>query len=401
VTADQTPTRTSSDPDPDAQGGQPDARPSLTALIALGAIGVALLWFAFLFLRFREGVTVDGILIYTFDDAWAFDLDAYVHAAQRLVADGSLYARELVAAPFEPGDPDLFYYAPPLGVAMLPIADIVVHDSSVLWYVLRIALLLGACLLMPVKPLTRALAFLAVSFTLWAMKDAILGNVSILLVLPLVLGWRYMDRPLGSIALAAAMSVRPGLGLILLWQVLRRQWRAAAWTIGAGIVLILLTLPVVGIDGYRDYFTVVGNLSVPTDISENRDFGATVLSLGGTEAAVTLARLLSVVVGVGVVVLGLRKDREIGYMLALCGSLLIVPLLWELYLLTLIVPLALLAERTRPAILLLTLVSWLPALLTPLMLLGVVLLLFLAPGPRQTGGKSEPQPDRALEPAGT
>ena len=54
--------------------------------------------------------------------AEAFDLDAYVHAAQRLVESGSLYARELVAAPFEPGDPDLFYYAPPLGVAMLPLA---------------------------------------------------------------------------------------------------------------------------------------------------------------------------------------------------------------------------------------------------------------------------------------
>jgi hypothetical protein len=68
---------------------------------------------------------------------------------------------------------------------------------------LRVTGLLAACLLMPVKPVIRPLAFLAVSFTLWSLKDAILGNVSILLVLPLVVAWRWMDRPLGSVALLA------------------------------------------------------------------------------------------------------------------------------------------------------------------------------------------------------
>jgi hypothetical protein len=262
---------------------------------------------------------------------------------------------------------------------MLPLADVPVHDSSVLWYVLRVALLLSACLLMPIKPLLRALAFLAVSFTLWTMKDAILGNVSILLVFPLVVAWRWLDRPLGSIALAASISVRPGLALFLLWQALRRRWRPLAWTIGAGLGLIMLTLPFVGFDGYRDYLSVVGNLDVPVGLSENRDLGATVQSLGADAAVVSLVRLLSLLLGIGIVVLGLRRDVEVGFMLTLCGSLLIVPLLWELYLLTLILPVALLADRTRPIVLLLMLASWLPALLTPFMLLGVVALLFLVP----------------------
>lgn len=379
MTAAPTPTTTSSDPRPGDSHRRGDTRPLATALIGAVAIGIGLLWFAFLFVRFREGALVDGAFVYAFDDAWGFDLEAYVHAAQRLSAEGSLYARELVAAPFEPGEADLFYYAPPLGVAMLPVAEMPVADSSAGWYMVRVLLLLAACLLMPVKPLIRALAFLAVSFTLWSMKDAVLGNVSILLVLPLVLAWRWLDRPIGSVALAVSMSVRPGLGIFLLWQALRRRWRALAWTIAAGIALIVLTLPFVGIHGYRDYFTVLGNLSVPTGPSENRDLGATVMALGGGDGPVAVARLMGLALGVGIVVLSSRRDREVGFMLTLCASLLVVPLLWEIYLLTLIVPIALLADRLRPLLLLLMLASWLPPVVTPVLLLGTVVLLFLVP----------------------
>jgi hypothetical protein len=374
------PTRTSSG---HSSGSSSDGRGYVrfwaAAFIAAAAVGVGLFWFAFLFVRFREGAWIDGAFVHAFGDAWAFDLEAYVQAAQRLTTEGSLYARELVEQRYEPGDAGLYYYAPPLGVAMLPIADVPVADSSIVWYVVRIAALLAACLLMPVKPLIRALAFLAVSFTLWSMKDAVLGNVSILLVLPLAVAWRWMDRPLGSIALAAAISVRPGLGLFLLWQLLRRKRRALSWTIGAGLVIILLTLPIVGIDGYRDYLAVVGNLTVPAGPSENRDLGATVMALGGDATVVAIARLASVALGIGIIVASLRKDREIGFMLTLCASLLVVPLLWNIYLLTLIVPLTLLAERMRPVVLVLMLLSWLPPQLTPLLLLATVLLLFVAP----------------------
>jgi hypothetical protein len=382
VTADLTPTRTSSDPDPDDRdglGGQQDG-PSRSVLFASAvAIAIALVWFAGVFLVFREGSFVDGAWVYAYDDAWGFDIEAYVHAAQRLTTEGSLYARALVSATFEPGGADLYYYAPPLGVAMLPIADVPVSDSSVAWYVLRVALLLAACLLMPVKPMIRALAFLTVSLTLWSLKDAILGNVSILLVFPLVLGWRWMDRPLGSVGLALAMSVRPGLGVFLVWQTLRRRWRALAWTLGAGLVLILATLPFVGVDGYRDYLAIVANLRPPTGPSENVDLGSIVMRLGGDANAISIARAMSVAAGIGIIVLGLRRDREVGYMLTICASLLVVPLLWGLHLLTLVVPLALLAERFRPIVLLLLLASWLPEVAAVVMLMVTIVLLFLAP----------------------
>ena len=281
------------------------------ALVAVAGVVVALAWYAWLFATFRAGAPIPiggGEWVYVYSDAWAYDLDAYVSAASRLKETGSLYDASLVAGPFQPGPRDLFYYAPPLGVAMLPIVDIPVHDSSVPWYVLHIAAFALACALMPVRALIRVFAFVTMSLSSWALKDAVAANVSMLLLLPYVMAWRWMDRPLGSIAIAVAVSVRPSVGVLLLWQLLRRRWRALAWTIGTGLVLILVTLPFVGIDGYRDYFAVVGNLSPPAGPSENRDLGGVLIELGVTGSAVDMARLLGVVIAASVILLSLRRD---------------------------------------------------------------------------------------------
>ncbi|CAN5827902.1 hypothetical protein BH23CHL8_BH23CHL8_04760 [soil metagenome] len=113
-------------------------------LAALGAAALGLLWLAVTALRFSEGAYVDGVWESVADDAWAFDLEAYVGAAIRLGTDGSLYDAALMSAPFQPGPADLFYYAPPLGVAMLPFNGMPITDSAVIWYSLRVAALLGA-----------------------------------------------------------------------------------------------------------------------------------------------------------------------------------------------------------------------------------------------------------------
>jgi hypothetical protein len=378
VTAAPTPTTTSPAPG-DPAGGHPRARRDRAGLVVIAAIGVGLglLWLVVNFFRFREGSYVEGVWTYAFDDAWAFDLEAYVNAALRLVNEGSLYARELIAGPFEPGAADLFYYAPPLGVAMMPFTDMAIADSSAIWWVVRVAALLLACGLMPVKPIIRVFAFMVVVFSLPGLKDPILGNVSLLLLLPVVAAWRWMDRPIGSVALAASISVRPSLGILLVWQLLRRRWRAALWTIVAGLALIVITLPFVGIDGYRDYLAVMGNLNVPAGLSENRDLGGTAMALGASDEIVNVVRLSSIIGAVGAVLLGLRRDRETSFMITLAASLLMVPLLWDHYLATLVIPAAFLAQRLRPMAILLPLLSWLPFLSAFLVIL-TLLLLFLS-----------------------
>ena len=220
------------------------------------ALGLA--WLLGILLMFSQREVVDGQVQYALGDHWRYDIEAYVRAAARLVESGSLYLNEQIEAPYLPGGKDYYHYSPPLGVALVPLSGMDEHSASVVWFVLKSMALFAACLLMPVRLPVRALTFVGVAVSFWAMRDLVLGNVGVLLVLPMAMAWRWLDRPLGSVALALTISVRPSTGALLIWQLLRRRWQAAAWTIGAGLALILLSGLVVGIDGYRDYFSVLG-----------------------------------------------------------------------------------------------------------------------------------------------
>jgi len=360
-------------------------------LIAAFGFVFGLAWLTGILLVFSGFEVVDGEKVYALGDHWAYDIEAYVRAAGRLVEAGSLYLTEQIEAPYLPGGKDYYHYAPPLGVALVPISGLDEHVASIVWYALKVVALAVACLLMPVRLPVRALTFVGVAVSFWAMRDLVLGNVGVLLVLPMVVAWRWLDRPLGSVALAATISVRPSTGALLLWQLLRRRWRAAAWTIAAGIGLILLTLPFVGVDGYRDYLDVLGNMVTPGAGSENRDLGATAVSLGLDEQWIDLVRLGSIALGVALILLSLRRDRELGFMSTLSASMLLVPLMWEYYLIMLALPLALLADRWRPLVLLVLVLSWLPSAMAPVALLLTLALLFLLPaGPR--GGRNGAAP---------
>ena len=357
-------------------------------IVAGFGFAFGLVWLLGILYVFSQREVIEGQVQYVMGDHWRYDIEAYVRAAGRLVDDGSLYLAEQIEAPYVPGGKDYYHYSPPLGVSLVPLSGLDEHSASVVWFALKSLALFAACLLMPVRLPVRALTFVGVAVSFWAMRDLVLGNVGVLLVLPMALAWRWLDRPLGSVALALTISVRPSTGALLLWQLLRRRWRVAAWTIGAGIALIVLSGLVVGIDGYRDYVSVLGNMVTPGAGSENRDLGSTLVSLGLDEEWIDLVRLGSIALGVVLVLLGLRRDRELGFMITLAASMLMVPLMWEYYLIMLALPLALLADRWRPLVLLVLVLSWTPSFFAPVLLLLTLALLFVLPAP--------PRPDSPL-----
>ena len=81
------------------------------------------------------------------------------------------------------------------------------------------------------------------------------------------------------------------------------------------------------------------------------------------------------------VIASLRRDREASYMVMISASLLVVPLLWDHYLATLIVPAVFLAQRLWTPLIMLPLLSWLP-IGAPFLVLGTMVLTFLVPRSR-------------------
>jgi hypothetical protein len=79
--------------------------------------------------------------------------------------------------------------------------------------------------------------------------------------------------------------------------------------------------------------------------------------------------------------MSLRRDAELGFVVAATASLLLSPLLWDHYLAMLILPAAFLAERGRAAGLLLPLLAWLPGEAFPWLVILATVLPFWAPDP--------------------
>ena len=311
---------------------------------------------------------------------WAEDFEAYRAAAVRLAEEGTLYLAHSLTTGFEPQGQGLYLYPPPLGIAFEPFAAFAPASGAVLWYLFKIGALALAAALMPVRPATRLLAFGLTAIGFAAARDLTMGNVSTLLLVPLAAGWRWLDRPAGSVALALATSVRASMGAFLLWFAVRRQWRLLGWMIATGLATIALTLPFVGLDGYGDYFAMLGNVSGTGNLEQNRHVTALAKALGLDPDRWWLLVVPTLVLTVSAVVLSTRRDAATGYMVTAAATLLLAPLMWDHYLALLMLPAAFLFERGRRWGILLPLCSWAPAPLMPLVAIAALLLPFLARG---------------------
>ena len=335
-----------------------------------------------------------GLLTLPGGDAWGYDFLAYRDAAVRLEETGTLYQDETVSGPYRPGPFGLYMYSPPPGVAILPLAWVPAQDGALVWHVLHILVAALACAVMPVGGITKVAVFGAAALSRAITVDIALGNVSTLLLLPLALAWRWLDRPLGAVAQAVAIAIRPTLGIILIWQLLRRRWRPVVWTVAAGVGIMALTLPFTGLGSYFDYVAVLRNLTGALGVTGNHDLGSTAQLLGADEPTATLVLFGGYAIAVAAILLSLRRDSEVGFMVAVGASMLLSPLLWGHYLALVALPAALLASRGQWWGLVLPFLTWVPLILQPaVVVLATVLPLLARSVPaRQRGRTSDDLP---------
>jgi len=313
-------------------------------------------------------------------EAWAYDFSAYHHAVLRLIDTGSPYQPgRTLDGPFMAGPFDLYLYSPVPVVLMLPFGGLSTDGGALIFLVIRLAMLVGMCAIMPISRTSRLATLAVACVSAPVLQDLNLGNVSLIVTFLAVVAWRFVDRPLSALAVALAASVRPTMALFLVWWLVRGKWRAVGWTMLAGLALVLITLPFVGIAGWNDYVTLLMNLANFEGVFRNFALGALASRAGAPEWFSQAALFAGYAVAGVAVALSLRRDRDVSFVVTLGATLLLSPLLWDHYMTNLLVPAGFLASRGRPLGLVLPLLCWLPQELLVFVALAGMILPFAAP----------------------
>ena len=295
---------------------------------------------------------------------YGYDFNAYYFAALRVVHGQALYPPGLAEAYNSGSYAGLYLYPPPLAVLLTPFAAVFgtqgLLAATDLWLWLRVALLVGGIALMPVSAIARGatLAVASITFPIW--YDLNLGNISLVLVALSAAMWRFRDRPFGSVALAVSGAIRYPFGVVLLAWAVGRRWRLVGWTILAGLVIGLATLPAGGVQSWFDYLKTITSLGNVSAGEHNLSFATTAHALGiqGLDA-------LWVAFGIGIGVAATlwaawRRDHETATVVALTATILTFPFFHPHYLAQLALPAAFLAGRGQWWGLGLPLLGWLP-----------------------------------------
>lgn len=339
---------------------QPRVRNSILALVAMLAVGFRAIQFIALTRQIQ----------------WGYDFSAYWAAAARLMAGDSPYTAAQLAGPYAPQVQFLYLYPPPLAAAVTPLALLFPTDyraAAWVWTAIGATILVWAVLALwrserlaeryPVFEGRGRWLIVAAAFAFPpVVGELVLGNVHLLLLGLLTLAWLGIRRGDSSgeltagIAVGLATAVKVFPGVLLIWFVLTRRYRAAAGVVVAVVALALLTLPITGIEPWTQFPTVLANLSAPSDTTDTL---APTVWLAGL-IGFTPARVIVTLAGLGLLAFsalastaGPRREGEaprVGYRhspmtrsfaIAVTIAVLIAPALYHHYLALLVLPMLL------------------------------------------------------------
>jgi len=172
------------------------------------------------------------------------------------------------------------------------------------------------------------------------------ANLSLVLTLAVAVMWRLRTRALPAGALVALMvALKLFLWPLAGWLLVTRRWRAAAVTVGFGVVASVAAWAVVGLGGITDFPALVRGNVQDNDLKPYTLVA--VLQQIGAPAAVAYGVCWAVgaaVVG-GAVRFARRSQEAESLALFLSAALIVSPIVWEHYLALLLVPVALARPR--------------------------------------------------------
>lgn len=308
-----------------------------------------------------------AMIIFIGSAGFGYDYAAYDAAARRIVDGLPLYLPDTAARYAAGAYEGLYLYPPPLAIALTPLTVFSLDDATLSWMLFRAGVLAAGCAILPVARRVRLLTFAAACISFPALFDLNLGNVSLVVFGLTAVAWRTHGNAIAAVAHAVLIAIRFPFGVFFLEWLAQRRWRTIAWTIAAGLALLALSLPIVGVGTYLDYVTILRGLP---DIST----GPHNLSLKSTAQAIGLADPIANAAGPVGYVLGVvaiwfaarRRDTDVAFVITATATLVVAPFFHPHYLVLLLLPAALLADRGHWWALALPLLGWLPDAVLPL-----------------------------------
>jgi alpha-1,2-mannosyltransferase len=298
-----------------------------------------------------------GLVLASAGNTLGYDYTCYAGAARHLIDGQPIYDN---AFSISVGTcPRTYTYPPAFAVALVPWL-LFGGAAAGAWCVAMAACFLAGVALLPVRRDVRWLVVIVAALD-WPLLYAVkLGQVEPLLFLGFAAAWRWMDRPsvVGvATALGALVKVQPGL--LGVWALATRRYRAAAVAVAVTLAVAAAATVFTGPGAWATYADLVRGLSGTFSGGHNFAPGAVAHQAGAPDALATAVQLGSVVLAAVALLAALRWASPVASLqVTIVVSQLLSAPLRDHYAVLLLLPVAWLVNRGRTWAALIPLLGW-------------------------------------------
>lgn len=272
------------------------------------------------------------------------DFLAYYRAATHWFAGQPIYDLSVAST----GTCGTYQYPPPFVLIAAPFSLFGFDLGNWLWIGFLIGCWALGTAILPVRLTTRWTILLLGAIGWPLIYGVRIGQVAPILYLVFAFAWRNLDRPVAlgaSVAIGVLVKLQPGL--LAVWLVTQRAWRALLAALVTGIAVVVVSF-VLGLGDWFGLLTLLRALTDAVGATQNIAIGAILHGFGmETAAAGAIQSINTIAILLVVVVAGLRLPRTPGFLVAVVATQLISPIVWTHYALILLLPVAWLLDRRQ------------------------------------------------------
>jgi hypothetical protein len=275
-----------------------------------------------------------------------FDFRGTLWEPARALLDGDRIYPEPTRAAVLVGNPAV--YPPPFILLAVPLALLPVATAAWVWFVLLGVAVLAALWLVGVRDWRCHVLALTSPVVVHGL---FFGNLTVALILLVALAWRFRGTAaVAGLAVGVAIAAKLFAWPLVVWLLLTRRFRAAAWAVASSAALVVGAWAAIGFDGLADYPSLLREVQ---DVYAVRSVSVSTV-VGALGASDTIAIASAWLAGVALLLAGASVVRRAdgdrrAFSVVVLACIVTSPIVWPNYTALLFVPIAVTWPRLAPA----------------------------------------------------